>query len=116
MVDKQTTSKKKEVFHARVYIYASFNNTMITLSDLNGNVLCWSSAGVHGFKGSRKSTPYAAQITGEDLIKKGKKFWCKNSGHIYVKGPGGGRENALRMMADSGMKVNYIKRYYSYPA
>ena len=59
MVDKQTTSKKKEVFHARVYIYASFNNTMITLSDLNGNVLCWSSAGVHGFKGSRKSTPYA---------------------------------------------------------
>ncbi len=114
MVDKQTTSKKKEVFHARVYIYASFNNTMITLSDLNGNVLCWSSAGVHGFKGSRKSTPYAAQITGEDLIKKARNFGVKIL-DIYVKGPGGGRENALRMMADSGMKVNYIKDITAIP-
>ena len=113
-MEKKSTSKKKEVFHARVHIYTSFNNTMLTLSDLNGNVLCWSSAGLHGFKGSRKSTPYAAQITGEDLIKKASNFGVKTL-DIYVKGPGGGRENALRVMAGSGLRVNYIKDITAIP-
>ena len=111
---KKTTSKKKEVTHAKVHIYASFNNTLITISDQSGNVVSSSSAGMHGFKGSRKSTPYAAQITGDDIVKKAGELGIKVI-DIHVKGPGGGRENALRTVAESGFKVNYIKDVTSIP-
>ena len=100
--------KKKNIPHAKAYIYASFNNTLITITDPNGNVICCSSAGIQGFKGSRKSTPYAAQLTGDDILKKAANFNV-TSLDIHVKGIGGGRENALRILADSGLKIGYIK-------
>lgn len=105
---KKSTKRSKDVAHAKAYIHASFNNTLITITDLGGNVICWSSAGIQGFKGSRKSTPYAAQLTGGDVIKKASNFGVKAL-DIHVKGVGSGRENALRALADSGLKIIYIK-------
>jgi small subunit ribosomal protein S11 len=102
------STRKKDVSHAKAHIYASFNNTLITISDLSGNVVCWSSAGMQGFKGSRKSTPYAAQLTGDDILKKASNFGVKSL-DIHVKGVGSGRENALRALANSGLKIIYIK-------
>lgn len=111
---KKIGSKKKEVTHAKFHIYASFNNTLISVSDKLGNTLCWSSAGMHGFKGSRKSTPYAAQVIAEDVVKKAEVFGIKVV-DIHIKGPGGGRENSLRIIAESGFKVNYIKDVTTIP-
>ncbi len=105
---KKSTKKNKNVSHAKAYIYASFNNTLITITDLLGNVVCWSSAGLQGFKGSRKSTPYAAQLIGNDILKKIDNFGIRSL-DIHVRGGGSGRENALRALADSGIKITYIK-------
>jgi len=107
---KKKTSKRKEKLNVPkglVYITATFNNTLVTVADMNGNVICWSSTGVHGFKGSRKSTPYAARVVGEDAIKKAMDSGMKEV-EIVVKGPGSGRESALRAVAGSGIKVNLI--------
>ena len=105
---KKSIKRKKDVPHAKAYIYASFNNTIITITDLLGNVICWSNAGLQGFKGSRKSTPYAAQLTGNDVLKKASNFNVKSL-DIHVKGIGSGRENALKSLAGSGLKIVYVK-------
>ena len=93
MADKKVVKKKKtkkNIVSGMAYISATFNNTMVTITDEQGNSVAWSSAGVKGFKGSRKSTPYAAQITAEDAGTKAKEFGLKNL-QVFVKGPGGGR-------------------------
>ncbi|MGK0288972.1 MAG: small subunit ribosomal protein S11 [bacterium] len=99
--------EKKNVPNAIVHIGATFNNTIVSVSDLEGNVIAWSSTGVHGFKGSRKSTPYAARLVGEDAIRKAMEHGVRQV-DVHVKGPGSGRESALRAIASSGIKVNSI--------
>jgi len=90
------------------HIQATFNNTIVTISDAAGNTLAWSAAGVLGFKGSRKSTPFAAQLVAEDAARKAKEHGVKQVG-VFVKGPGSGRESALRAIANSGLKITLIK-------
>jgi small subunit ribosomal protein S11 len=107
---KRKSGKKKEkknIPNARVYISATFNNTIVSVTDPDGNVISWSSTGLHGFKGSRKSTPYAARIVGEDAITKAMEHGVKQV-EIVIKGPGSGRESALRAVASSGIKVSRI--------
>ncbi|MBU2512454.1 30S ribosomal protein S11 [bacterium] len=99
--------EKKNIPFGKVYISATFNNTIVSVTDLEGNVISWSSTGLHGFKGSRKSTPYAAKIVGEDAIKKAMEHGLKQA-QIIVKGPGSGRESALRAVASSGIRVTQI--------
>ena len=99
--------EKKNIPFGKVYISATFNNTIVSVTDLEGNVISWSSTGLHGFKGSRKSTPYAAKIVGEDAINKALEHGLKQA-QIIVKGPGSGRESALRAVASSGIRVTQI--------
>lgn len=100
---------KKSIAKGIVFISASFNNTMITVTDEMGNVISWSSAGALGFKGSKKSTPYAAQQAVEDAINKAKEHGIKEVG-IKVQGPGSGRETAVKSLgAIEGIKVTYFK-------
>ncbi len=99
---------KRVVPNALVHIHSSFNNTIITITDLEGNSLIWSSAGLKGFKGSRKGTPYAAQLAAEDAAKRAMDNGVK-SVTIHVKGPGAGREAAIRALQASGLKVTLIK-------
>jgi len=108
---KKTKTKKKErknISSGVVHIQSTFNNTIVTITDATGNVVSWSSAGVHGFKGSRKSTPFAAQLTAEDAAKKAMEHGMK-SVEVYVKGPGSGRESALRALQAAGFNVLMIK-------
>jgi small subunit ribosomal protein S11 len=90
------------------HIQATFNNTIITIADPEGNVVTWSSAGTQGFKGSRKSTPFAAQMAAEDAAKKAMEHGVRSI-DVYVKGPGAGRESALRALQAAGLKVHLIK-------
>jgi small subunit ribosomal protein S11 len=99
---------KKNVQSGMVHIKATFNNTQITVTDVSGNVIAWSSAGVAGFKGSRKSTPFAAQTTAEDAIKKAMEHGLKNA-VVYVRGPGSGREAAIRACAAAGLNVTAVR-------
>ncbi len=99
---------KKGITDGNIYIHATFNNTIITVTDPQGNVIAWSSGGVVGFKGARKGTPYAAQLAAEDAVKKAMGMGLKRAG-IYVKGPGPGRESALRAIGMSGIQVTLIK-------
>ncbi len=99
---------KKNVPAGVAHIRASFNNTIVTISDLNGQVLSWATAGGKGFKGSRKSTPFAAQVAAEDAAKKAVDMGMKTIS-VLVKGPGAGRESAIRGIASTGLKVNLIK-------
>lgn len=92
---------KKMIATAIAVVNSTFNNTMITISDVQGNTISWSSAGSQGFKGSRKSTPYAAQVAAQDAINKAKEHGVKELATIYVKGPGSGRESAVRALASS---------------
>jgi len=87
-----------------VHIRATFNNTLVTISDPNGNVLSWSSAGAQNFKGSRKSTPYAAQVTAETAARKAMEHGLRQV-EVYVRGPGSGREAAIRALAQAGLQV-----------
>lgn len=108
---KSTKGKKKvrkNVGSGIAYIQATFNNTVCTITDLNGNALTWSSAGARGFKGSRKSTPFAAQLASEDAARKAQDVGV-NSVAIFVKGPGAGRESALRAFQSVGMRVTLIR-------
>ena len=108
---KKTRTKKKEkknISHGVVHIQSTFNNTIITITDTAGNVVSWSSAGVMGFKGSRKSTPFAAQMTAEDAAKKAMEHGMRNV-EVFVKGPGAGRESALRSLQAAGFNVTQIK-------
>ena len=99
---------KKNVQTGIVYIQSTFNNTIITITDVSGNVLSWSSAGARGFKGSRKSTPFAAQVAAGDAAAKAMEHGLKNVS-VMVKGPGAGRESALRALAAAGLKVSLIR-------
>lgn len=95
---------RKNVPRGRVYVQATFNNTIVTMTDPAGNVLAWSSAGANGFKGSRKSTPYAAQVTAEQASRKAQEHGLRQV-DVFVKGPGSGREMAIRSLQASGMMV-----------
>ena len=99
---------KKNIPSGVVHIQATFNNTIVTITDVNGNTVSWSSAGVKGFKGSRKSTPFAAQLVAEDAARKAMDNGMKSVG-VFVKGPGAGRESALRAIANSGLKITQIR-------
>jgi small subunit ribosomal protein S11 len=99
---------KKNILNGIVHVQATFNNTLITITDAGGNVLSWSSAGARGFKGSRKSTPFAAQVAAGDAAAKAMEHGLKNV-TIRVSGPGAGRESALRAIASSGLKVSEIR-------
>lgn len=108
---KSTTKKKrvsKNIDKGQVHIKSSFNNTMVTFTDSEGNVLSWSSSGKLGFKGSKKSTPYAAQQSVEDAAKVAKEHGIK-SVEVYVKGPGNGREAAIRSIQNLELEVTLIK-------
>ena len=110
MAKKIRTKKKekKNIPSGVVHIHSTFNNTIVTITDPAGNVVAWSSAGVQGFKGSRKSTPFAAQLAAEDAVKKAMEHGVKNV-EVYVKGPGAGRESALRALQAAGLNVLVIK-------
>lgn len=99
---------KKNISNGVVHIQSSFNNTIITITDPMGNVISWSTAGMNGFKGSRKSTPFAAQLASEDAAKKAKEHGLRNV-EVYVKGPGPGREAAVKSLQASGLTVTMIK-------
>jgi len=90
------------------FIQSSFNNTIVTITDLAGNVVCWSSAGRKGFKGARKSTPFAAQIAAEDAARIAGDQGVRSLS-VYVNGPGAGRESALRGLQASGIKISFIR-------
>jgi small subunit ribosomal protein S11 len=104
---KKTTSKKN-VSSGIAHIQSTFNNTIVTITDLSGNVVAWSSAGARGFKGSRKSTPFAAQLAAEDAARKAVEQGV-SSVAIFVKGPGAGRESALRGFQTVGLRVTLIR-------
>ena len=107
--DKKAKKKsKKNIQTGIVFIQSTFNNTIITITDVSGNVLSWSSAGARGFKGSRKSTPFAAQVAAGDAAAKAMEHGLKNVS-VLVKGPGAGRESALRALAAAGLKVSLIR-------
>ena len=99
---------KKNILNGVVHIQSTFNNTMITITDVSGNVISWSSAGARGFKGSRKSTPFAAQVAAGDASAKAMEHGLKNV-QVLVKGPGAGRESALRAIAAAGLKISLIR-------
>ena len=96
--------ERKNISTGIAHVNSTFNNTMITITDAQGNAIAWSSAGAQGFKGSRKSTPFAAQVAAEDCAKKAQEHGVRSLG-VYVKGPGGGRESALRALQAAGMKI-----------
>ncbi len=109
-ITKKTKKKKvkKQVTKGRVYISASFNNTKITFTNPNGDVLCWTTAGSAGFKGSKKGTPYAAGEATKAACEKAKSFGMEEV-DVFVKGVGAGRELAIRTLASSGLKINSIR-------
>ena len=108
MVEKKKSKIKKKVSSGVAHIVSSFNNTIITISDEKGNALAWSSAGHKGFKGSRKSTPYAAQVAADDAGAKAYEQGLRTL-TVQVKGPGSGRETALRSLQSRGFKILSIK-------
>ena len=110
---KSTTQRprrreRKNIVSGVAHVNATFNNTMITISDAQGNAIAWSSAGSQGFKGSRKSTPYAAQVAGEDAGRKAMEHGMKTL-EVQVKGPGSGRESALRALQAVGFTITAIR-------
>ncbi|MFH0801501.1 MAG: 30S ribosomal protein S11 [bacterium] len=111
MARKTGKSRKKETRHIPkgiAHIQSTFNNTVITITDLNGNTLGWATAGVLGFKGSRKSTPFAAQMAADQVAKKAMEFGVRQV-DVYVKGPGAGREAAIRSLQAAGLEISLIK-------
>jgi small subunit ribosomal protein S11 len=99
---------KKNVATGVVYINSTFNNTLITITDVNGNTIAWASAGVRGFKGSRKSTPFAAQLAADDAARKAQDHGMQTVS-VRVSGPGAGRESALRGLQSAGLRISSIK-------
>ena len=111
MAAKKTVRKKKvkkNIQTGVAHIQSTFNNTIITITDVGGNAVAWASAGQQGFKGSRKSTPFAAQSAAEECAKKAQEHGVRTLG-VYVKGPGAGRESALRALQGAGMKITLIR-------
>ncbi len=113
-VAKSVSKRRKNLSSGVVHVYASFNNTIITISDTSGNVVCWSSAGRLGFKGSRKSTPYAAQMATQSAIAVAKDCGLQTV-FVEVRGPGVGREASLRAIQASGINVTLIKDITYHP-
>jgi small subunit ribosomal protein S11 len=107
---KKSGKKKirKNILVGEAYIQSSFNNTIITITDPQGNVVAWSSGGVVGFKGSRKSTPFAAQLAAENAAKKAMENGMRTV-DVFIKGPGAGREAALRALQSAGLKIHLIR-------
>ena len=99
---------RKNIQSGIAHIQSTFNNTVVTITDVSGNVIAWSSAGCRGFKGSRKSTPFAAQLAGEDAARKAQEHGMRSLA-VYVKGPGAGRESALRALQSAGFKITLIR-------
>ncbi len=118
MAKSETTrvrrKERKNISSGVAHVNASFNNTMITITDVQGNTISWSSGGVMGFKGSRKSTPYAAQIAAEDAAKKAQEHGVKTL-EVEVRGPGSGRESALRALQAAGFVITSIRDVTSIP-
>ena len=111
MAKRKTRTKRKErknIASGVVHIRSTFNNTIVTVTDTAGNVISWSSSGGQGFKGSRKSTPFAAQLAAQDAVKKAQEHGMK-SVEVYVKGPGAGRESAVRALQSAGFNITMIK-------
>lgn len=110
MAAKKTAKKKvrKNVPHGKCFVQAGFGNTIVTLTDLSGEVVAWSSAGHLGFKGSRKGTPFAAQVAAEDAAKKAMETGMR-SVDLFLKGPGAGREPAVRALSLAGMRVSTMR-------
>jgi small subunit ribosomal protein S11 len=104
---KTKKEKKKNITDGRVYIQATFNNTIVTVTDSNGNAISWASAGSLGFKGAKKSTPFAAQTTTETALSKAIEFGLQQV-DVFVKGPGVGRESAIRSIGGLGVRVKFI--------
>ena len=100
--------ERKNITSGVAHVNATFNNTMITITDVQGNSIAWSSAGAQGFKGSRKSTPFAAQVAAEDCSRKAMEHGVKNL-DVEVKGPGSGRESALRALQAAGFQIASIR-------
>ena len=115
-MSKPKTKKKvkKNVQSGIAHIQSTFNNTIVTITDVSGNVVAWSSAGVRGFKGSRKSTPYAAQVAAEDAAKKAQEHGMKTL-EVEVSGPGSGRESALRALQAQGFTITSIRDVTTIP-
>ena len=105
---KKKKKIKRNITSGIAYVYSTFNNTIISIADESGNVIAWSSAGAKGFKGSRKSTPYAAQVAADDAGGKAYEQGLRNL-TVEVKGPGSGRETALRAFQSKGFKITSIK-------
>lgn len=99
---------KKNIQSGTAHINATFNNTIVTIADVSGNVVSWSSAGSKGFKGSRKSTPFAAQVAAEDAARKAQEHGMRTVA-VFIKGPGAGREAALRSLQSSGFRISMIR-------
>ena len=105
---KAKKKEKKNIASGIVHIQATFNNTIVTITDTQGNTLAWSSAGSLDFRGAKKSTPFAAQITAENAARKAMEHGLREV-DVYVKGPGSGRESAIRTLQVVGLKINKIK-------
>ena len=108
---KKSKSRKKtikNVVEGIAHILATFNNTIVTLTDKKGNTIAWSSCGTVGFKGSKKSTPFAAQVTSQNAAKKAMEHGVKNI-EVYLKGPGSGRESAIRALQAAGLQIHVIR-------
>ncbi len=108
MAKVRKKKEKKTVYEGKVFIQATFNNTIVTITDLNGNAVSWSSAGSLGFRGAKKSTPYAAQTTAETAARKAMDQGLRDV-HVFVNGPGVGRESAIRSLGGLGLTVRSIK-------
>jgi small subunit ribosomal protein S11 len=114
MAKRKTTTQRvkrrarKNVESGVAHIRSTFNNTIVTITDVSGNVISWSSAGACGFKGSRKSTPFAAQRAAEQAARKAQEHGMRNV-QVYVNGPGSGRESALRALQSAGFKISVIR-------
>jgi small subunit ribosomal protein S11 len=105
---RRKKKEKKEVGFAVAHIQATFNNTIVTITDQKGNTLCWSSGGVTGFKGARKGTPFAAQVAAQDAANKAKEYGVRYI-DVRVKGPGAGRESAIRALQAAGLEIKSIR-------
>jgi len=105
---KQKKKVRKNISTGIAHIQSTFNNTVVTITDVNGNAVAWSSAGSRGFKGSRKSTPFAAQLAAEEAARRAMEHGVRSVA-VFVKGPGAGRESALRALQASGFKVTLIR-------
>ena len=111
MQKKPKTKKRKKtarkVSSGKIYVHATFNNTIVTVTDTEGKILCWSSPGIVGFKGSRKSTPFAANVAAKDAVRKAKSHGMRDA-EVFLKGPGAGKESAVRSIRSEGLIVRTI--------